>query len=197
MAEQKERSFSPDKPPAEKALYIVNRFASVDINKIHTLDHLNVALTDVGPSLQSLIWVYGTYGVLEGEAPGYGSRGKLPKMQYILKRSVGEGDITAYESTRDMLRLYHFKGQGNYKSMSYILEMPTHDDILPGTGFTNDRPYALARDMRGEKTLHHNPGREPNDPQVQQGFARVLQDTLKDIMEGVKPVKLPERWEWE
>ncbi len=199
--EKRETPFGPlpqeDVDAAEyaRSLESLRRFAGVDITGIRNLEDLSARASLIGHDIKVVVLAKG--GIQETKFK-YQKSGVLEKTKaidrtYVIRKPVGDHEIIAL-SGEGHANIEGYKLVGGKQLSDYLVRLPTNQDInrLSGSRIS-DESGLHAIDWRSSNAVNYYPSSDPEDPKVNQGFAAVLQDSVKDLLSVLpEPTKIPD-----
>jgi hypothetical protein len=171
----------------EKALENLKRFSGKDISKITTLEELAFEMRFVGKGLQAVVVSSGEIQETKFnyQHPTNGEV-KAVDRTYVIRKPVSGGTIFATSGEKQAY-LDQYRIEGDSQLSNFTAIVPTDDEIRVSDDPFDNMLIASAVDWRGEKTVSYFPAKEPLNKNVLQGYARVVQDGVKNILAVTKP----------
>ncbi len=182
--------FSPVefKPATEfdSAYNRINAYTSVPIDGISDQHRLETSVIGIADALQAAIQFRGK--LTEYTHPSGVKKttrkidGKIPDTEDSLTVYVESDTILLLRTTKD-------------RKIVYEVEFPPNDDFSNGDAEINaDVSYMATEEFAGTDVVRdYAPAYRPSDPETQQGYARLLQRSLKDLVTVIEPpVSIPE-----
>jgi hypothetical protein len=175
----------------EFALENLRRFAKKDVTEIDSLDDLAFDMRFVGKGLRTVVLSSGEIQETKFDYQHPDSdHVKAVDRVRVIRQPVGDGSATITVLLNvNGGRAYidqHRLEDGDELS-NFTATVPTDEEIQASSTMQNRLTTAYAVDWRGGRTVSYYPGNEPNNPQVLQGYAIVVQDGVKNVLEIAKP----------
>lgn len=166
-----------------RSLESLRRFLDIDVGKIKTIEDLSAKTSVVGHDLRTVILAKGEiqetrFGYTK---PGEARPTKAIDRIYVIRKPVGDHTIfaTTYKESAYMGAYVINRGQ---QLSTFNVRLPASSDITVTGEPIKDMQNVSAVDWRGGTTRSYYPAKEPNNHEVQQGFARVLKDGIRDVL---------------
>ena len=160
----------------------------VEVNRLHTLEDLSAVASIVGHDLSVLAVRYGKKREIKTEQfePTVGESISRIEREYVFTRTIGRLEIVVTAgkgySLLSRSRLLGFHG---YPSEELRVSLPSDRDIAIGEKPNVDEQSLYAIDVRRRGKRVYHPTQEPESPEIQQVFARLLKDALSTLREVV------------
>jgi len=169
-----------------RSLEGLKRFVEVaEVNHLCTLEDLSAIASLVGHDIAVLATVYGKKCEKKTEE-FEGTEGEpicRVEREYVFLRSLDRQEIvvTARKSY-SLISWNRLCGFHRWPSEELSVRLPADRDIAIGEKPNVDEQSLYAKDLRrGENKVYH-PTKEPTCSEIQQSFARLLQDVLREII---------------
>lgn len=172
----------------QRALDDLHRFVDeVEVKQLQTLEDLSAVASLVGHNLSV---VAATRGQKREHKTIYTQPGVSEPLShleraYMFAQNLADRQIvlTAGQG-HSLLALYRLCGYPAYRRAELSIRLPADRDIAIGQkpNVGEDSLYVI--DLRGASRDYH-PIKEPHVPHTQQGFAELLKDALRALIEGV------------
>ena len=160
----------------------------VEVNRLHTLEDLSAVASLVGHDLSVLAVTHGKKSERKTEQfePAVGESISRIERVYVFTRSIGRlGIVVTARNGHSLLSRYRLLGFHGYPSEELSVSLPSDRDIAIG-GQPNVDEYSMyATDVRWRGKRVYHPTQEPESPEIQQVFARLLKDALSTLIEVV------------
>src|SRR5260221_898957 len=184
------------------ALQRLQRFLELDPREIQNLEDLSAKVALVGDDLKTV--VLGTGEIQETPFefvnPITGKEVKAIHRVYVIRKPV-TGETAHASNPGAITEIYAGVGKDGIHVARYVyipsthqqlseftVDLPTGMDIQStNSGVIEDMLHIFAVDWRGESTRSFYPARSPLNAGIQQGFTRVLQTAVKDILSVTPP----------
>jgi hypothetical protein len=171
-----------------KPLELLNDFVTMDVSHIDTLDGLSEETERIRQALNAIITHKG-----EQQRISNGSISNTASLEtFEIERMLpGDGEVLLLKTDgeyihidRHIPRVYITRdgGSEDHKEVQYVLEFPVEKSFMETSGFGSIR--AMRRNNPGSVTETIDdflPTCAPESSEVQQGFAVVLQQSLRDL----------------
>jgi hypothetical protein len=171
----------------EKAITNLQRFATEDVEKIRSLDDLSFQMIFVGIGLRTVLVSTGqlkedTYTIRH---PVMGKVEKVRRWHAIDKLLVDGSNIYA-DTNSGTIRVQKSQQTADLKVLDFDIKIPFRETIRTGT-LEHNLYIAHAVDFRSESKGSYYPAHLYDNADVLQGYARVAQEGVKDILSVVPP----------
>ena len=100
----------------------------------------------------------------------------------VQKTALRPGDRREGEPRHICLSKKRRIGWQGYQREELRVRLPVDRDIAIGEGPNVDEQSIYSIDLREGRKRESSPVREPANPAIQQGFARVLKDAVRDLV---------------
>ncbi len=160
----------------------------VDVNRLHTLEDLSAVASMVGHDLSVLAVTHGKKSEIKTEQfePTVGESISHIEREYVFARTIGRLEIVVtVKNGHSLLSRYRLLGFHGYPSEELSVGLPSDRDIAIGGQPNVDEHSMYATDVRRRGKRVYHPTQEPESPEIQQVFARLLKDTLNTLREVV------------
>jgi hypothetical protein len=183
-----------DVPGSEyaKSLRYLNDFVEVDVNTIQTLDDLSARASTVGHDLRTVVLAQ---GVVEQEE-FLDDVGSIRENTAVLRRQIEDYTLEVIATPNGVV-IKKFRGDPDESIDQFSLTLPAKGElnVVRPTGSYNAEAGAFitAVDTRRPPTKGpFFPHQFPQSTEHNQGFARILQEGVKDVVSSVpEPQPLP------
>ena len=176
----------------QRSLDGLQRFVEeVEVNRLHTLEDLSAVASLVGHDLFVLAVTHGKKSEIKTELfePTVGESISRIQREYVFTRTIGRLEIVVtVRNGHSLLSRYRLLGFHGYPSEELSVSLPSDRDIAIGEKPNVDEQSMYATDIRRRGKRVYHPTQEPESPEIQQVFARVLKDaliTLLDVVSGL------------
>jgi len=158
----------------------------VDLRKLQTLEDVSAVASLIGHDLRALAIAKGQKIEKRTELfePGASEPIQSIEKEYVLTISFGDQEVMlvtgnqyAWISKRRII------GFQRYQNEELRVKLPADRDIAIGDKPNVDEASIYAIDLRGNSTIAYHPTLETDNPEIQQGFAHVLKDTVRAVMD--------------
>ena len=106
--------------------------------------------------------------------------------EYVFTRTIGRLKIVVTaRNGKSLLTRYRLLGFHGYPSEELSVRLPSERDIAIGEKPNVDEQSLYAKDLRRRGKRVYHPTKEPESPEIQQVFARLLKDALSTLREIV------------
>ena len=160
----------------------------VDVNRLHTLEDLSAVASIVGHDLSVLAVTLGKKSekkTAQFEPTVGESVGRIER-EYVFIRTLGRMEIVVTaRNGHILLSRYRLLGFHGYPSEELSVSLPSDRDIAIGRQPNVDEQSLYATDVRQREKRVYHPTQEPESPEIQQVFARLLKDALNTLREVV------------
>ena len=171
------------------SLESLQRFVEeVEVNLLHTLEDLSAVASLVGHDLFVLAVTHGKKSERKTEQfePAVGESISRIERVYVFTRSIGRLEIVVTaRNGHSLLSRYRLLGFQGYPSEELSISLPSDRDIAIGERPNVDEQSMHATDVRRRGKRVYHPTQEPESPEIQQVFARLLKDALITLLEVV------------
>ena len=160
----------------------------VDVNRLHTLEDLSAVASIVGHDLSVLAVTHGKKSEIKTEQfePTVGESISHIERVYVFARTIGRLEIVVTSKNgHSLLSRYRLLGFHGYPSEELSVSLPSDRDIAVGEKPNVDEQSLYATDVRQRGKRVYHPTQEPESPEIQQVFARLLKDALSTLREVV------------
>jgi hypothetical protein len=160
----------------------------VEVNRLLTLEDLSAVASIVGHDLSVLAVTLGKKSEKKTEQfePTVGESISRIEREYVFTRTIGRLKIVVTaQNGHSLLTRYRLLGFHGYPGEELSISLPSDRDIAIGEKPNVDELSMYATDIqwRGKRVYH--PTQEPESPEIQQVFARLLKDALSTLREVV------------
>ena len=173
----------------QRSLDGLQRFVEeVEVNRLHTLEDLSAVASLVGHDLSVLAVTLGKKSEKKTEQfePTVGESVGRIEREYVFTRTLGRLEIVVTaRNGHSLLSRYRLLGFHGYPSEELSVSLPSDRDIAIGEKPNVDEQSIYATDIRRRGKRVYHPTQEPESPEIQQVFARVLKDALITLLEVV------------
>jgi hypothetical protein len=160
----------------------------VEVNRLHTLEDLSAVASIVGHDLFVLAVTHGKKSEIKTEQfePTVGESISRIQREYVFTRTIGRLEIVVtVRNGHSLLSRYRLLGFHGYPSEELSVSLPSDRDIAIGEKPNVDEQSMYATDVRRRGKRVYHPTQEPESPEIQQVFARLLKDALSTLIEVV------------
>jgi len=160
----------------------------VEVNRLHTLEDLSAVASIVGHDLSVLAVTHGKKSKIKTEQfePTVGESITRIEREYVFTRTIGRLEIVVTaKNGHSLLSRYRLLGFHGYPSEELSVSLPSDRDIAIGEKPNVDEQSMYATDIRRRGKRVYHPTQEPENPEIQQVFARLLKDALSTLREVV------------
>jgi hypothetical protein len=160
----------------------------VEINRLHTLEDLSAVASLVGHDLSVVAVTRGKKSEKKTEQfePAVGESIGRVEREYVFTRTLGRLEIVVTaRNGHSLLSRYRLLGFHGYPSEELSVSLPSNRDIAIGEKPNVDEQSMYATDLRRRGKRVYHPTQEPESPEIQQVFARLLKDALTTLREAV------------
>ena len=160
----------------------------VDVNRLHTLEDLSAVASIVGHDVSVLAVTHGKKSEIKTEQfePTVGESISRIQREYVFTRTIGRLEIVVTaRNGHILLSRYRLLGFHGYPSEELSISLPSNRDIAIGKKPNVDEQSMYATDLRWRGKRVYHPTQEPESPEIQQVFARLLKDALSTLREVV------------
>lgn len=170
------------------ALENLARFAEKDVNAIKTLRELTWEMRFVGRGLRSVILSNGKVQRTEFTRWDF-KRGKekVAKVDHFILEPVREEIEFSASLGEGKVHLGQSKIAGNDHVPNFSASIPISEEIQASDDASRSMLVASATVWHNRKMINYYPAKEPNNTGTLQGYARTVQDSIKDILTIAKP----------
>jgi len=182
----------------QRSLDGLQRFVEeVEVNRLHTLEDLSAVASIVGHDLFVLAVTHGKKSEKKTEQfePTVGESISRIEREYVFTRTIGRLEIVVTaRNGHSLLSRYRLLGFHGYPSEELSVSLPSDRDIAIGEQPIVDELSMYATDVRRSGKRVYHPTQEPESPEIQQVFARLLKDalsTLSEVLSGLACVPRP------
>lgn len=175
-----------------RSLARLKEFLDVDVDGIQNIKDLSSKTAMVGHDLRIVILAKGKIQETEFEytKPGKKQPTKAIDITRVIREPVGNHNIFA-TSVEDIVAIDAYRTVNNRQLSIFTVHLPAFKDIAVSKNPMDNALIASAVDFR--RTTIYYPAKESNNPAIQQGFARVLKDGIRDILSVLpSPSKIPD-----
>jgi hypothetical protein len=199
MLTQEERASSPwpweeeviSAAEYSRSLQGLNHFLEeTEVSQLDTVEDVSAVASLVGHDVHALAVAKGQKIEKKMAEPEPGACEPLGRIEreYVFTKGIGDRQVVVTASNGHTLiserRRVGF-GFGGYYSEVLRVRLPSDRDIAIGEKPIVNEQSIYAIDLREEKRREYHPAKEPENAEIQQGFTRVLKDTLRDIVYGL------------
>ena len=172
----------------QRSLAGLKRFVEqVEIYNLQTLEDLSAVASLVGHDMYVIAATQGQKIEQKTEQfePGVHEPISHMKRIYIFSYRIADREIVVNASKEhSLLALYRLCGIQGYRSSQLSVRLPADRDIAIGNLPKVDEQSLYVLDFRGARRAYY-PVKEPDNPEIQQGFAQLLKDALGVLNEVV------------
>jgi len=165
----------------QRSLEGLKRFVEeVEVNRLHTLEDLSAVASLGGHDVAVLAVTQGKKIEKKTEQfePTMGEPIRRVEREYVFTHSLGRLEIVVTASKgHSLISRYRLCGIHRYPSEELSVRLPSERDIAIGEKPNVDEQSMYAKDSRRGKRVYH-PTQEPESPEIQQVFARLLRDCV-------------------
>lgn len=152
----------------------------VTINNLMTLEDLSAVASLVGHDVTVLAVTQGAR--CEQKKPGESTAMPHIKWEYVFSRVFGRMEVEVAASEGEcVLSRYYLLGFSRYRSQELSIRLPADRDIAVGQKPNVCGQCLYAKDTSAVARMYY-PTREPQSPEIQQVFARLLKELLREIL---------------
>ncbi len=173
------------------ALNSLKRFlTAVDINQLQTLEDVSAIASLVGHDLRVLAVTNGQLGEEKIEYLGLGISDTLRNSQKMYSFRISVNGLNLTVSAWDgYVNISQFRSVGfqGYQCEILRIKLPSDRDIAIGNRPNVEEQSLYAFDLRGAIKEQYLPTSEPSNAKIQQGYMRLLQECLEDIVSILAP----------
>lgn len=170
----------------------LKRFVELDVSRIKTIEDLSAEASLLGEELQRVVVSSGEIQETNFDYQNSitGDEHKAVDRTWVIRKPVGDHKIVAHATKRSKITgkdvggavIDAYRIVGGRQLSLFNIKLPVGQDI----GVTGDPILDIlgvgAVDWRSGKAVSYYPAEEPNNSDVQQGFAKVLQDGLREVL---------------
>ena len=161
----------------------------VEVHDLQTLEDLSAVTSLVGHDMYVVAATQGQK--IEQKTPRFEPTASEPisriERTYIFTHRLANREIVVTATKEhSLLVLYRFCGFQRYRSVELSVRLPADQDIAIGVLPNVDEQSLYVIDFRGARRAYH-PAKEPDNPQIQQGFAQLLKEALNTLSEVLCP----------
>lgn len=171
------------------SLESLQRFVEeVEVNRLHTLEDLSAVASIVGHDLFVLAVIHGKKSEIKTEQFELivGESISRIEREYVFTRTIGRLEIVVTaRNGQSLLSRYRLLGFHGYPSEELSVSLPSDRDIAIGEKPNVDEHCMYATDVRWKEKRVYHPTQEPESPEIQQVFVRLLKDALSTLREVV------------
>jgi hypothetical protein len=160
----------------------------VEVNRLQTLEDLSAVASLVGHDVSVLVVTQGKKIEKKTEQfePTVGESIRRVEREYVFTRCIGRLEIVVTaKKGHSLLSRYRLLGFHGYPSEELSVRLPSERDIAIGEKPNVDEQRLYAKDLRRRGKRVYHPTKEPESPEIQQVFARLLKDALRDVVSGL------------
>jgi hypothetical protein len=160
----------------------------VEVNRLHTLEDLSAVASLVGHDLFVLAVTHGKKSERKTEQfeLAVGESISRIEREYVFARTIGRLEIVVTaRNGHSLLSRYKLLGFHGYRGEELNVSLPSDRDIAIGVKPNVDEQCLYAIDVRWRGKRVYYPTQEPESPEIQQVFARLLKDALSTLREVV------------
>lgn len=169
-----------------RSLEGLKRFVEVvEVDHLHTLEDLSAIASLVGHDIAVLAVAYGKKYEKKTEEFEPTVREPICRVErkYVFIRTVDRQEIVVTARKGYCLISWNrLCGFHRWPSEELSLRLPTDRDIAIGEKPNVDEQSLYAKDLRRDENKVYHPTKEPMRSEIQQSFARLLQDVLREII---------------
>jgi hypothetical protein len=173
----------------QRSLEGLQRFVEeVEVNRLQTLEDLSAVASLVGHDVSVLVVTQGKKIEKKTEQfePTVGESIRRVEREYVFTRCIGRLEIVVTaKKGHSLLSRYRLLGFHGYPSEELSVRLPSERDIAIGEKPNVDEQSLYAKDLRRRGKRVYHPTQEPESPEIQQVFARLLKDALRDVVSGL------------
>lgn len=153
---------------------------AVTINDLMTLEDLSAVASLVGHDATVLAVTRGTR--CEQKMSGELTAMPQAKWGYVFSHVLGRLEVEVAASEGEcVLSRYRLMGFHRYRSEELSIRLPADRDMAVGQKPNVGERTLYAKDSRAVARMYY-PTREPQSPEIQQVFARLLKELLRQIL---------------
>ena len=170
-----------------RSLQGLSRFLEqVDLRKLQTLEDVSAVASLIGHDLRALAIAKGQKIEKRTELfePGASEPIQSIEKEYVLTISFGDQEVMLVTGNQyTCISKRRIIGFQRYQNEELRVKLPADRDIAIGDKPNVDEASIYAIDLRGNSTIAYHPTLETDNPEIQQGFAHVLKDTVRAVMD--------------
>lgn len=152
----------------------------VSINDLMTLEDLSAVASLVGHDAAVIAVTQGTR--CEQKIPGELTAMPHVKWGYVFSHVLGRQEVEMTASEGEcVLSRYRLMGFHHYRSEELRVRLPANRDMAVGQKPNVGEQTLYAKDTRAATRMYY-PTREPQSPEIQQVFARLLKGLLRELL---------------
>ena len=174
----------------QRSLQGLRRFvAEVDVSALYTLEDVSAVASLVGHDLRLLAMTQGKKNERKSLRLEYGASELISRVEreYIFTRYLEDREIVVSASNGHSLILERRTvGFQRYQREELRVVLPSDRDIAFGNRPNVGEQSLYEVDLRGGGRREYHPLREPENAQIQQGFAGVLKDAIREVLSVIK-----------
>ena len=172
----------------QRSLAGLKRFVEeVEVHDLHTLEDLSAVASLVGHDMYVVAVTQGQKIEHKTEQfePGVSEPINRIERTYVFSHRLADREIVVTASKEhSLLALYRLCGFQGYRSAELSVRLPADRDIAIGALPNVDEQSLYILDFRGARSAYY-PVKEPENPEIQQGFAHLLKDALSTFSKVV------------
>jgi hypothetical protein len=160
----------------------------VEVNRLHTLEDLSAVASIVGHDLFVFAVTHGKKSERKTEQLELAVGESISRIEreYVFARTIGRLEIVVTaRNGHSLLSRYKLLGFHGYPGEELSVSLPSDRDIAIGEKPNVDEHSMYAKDLRWRGKRVYHPTQEPESPEIQQVFARLLNDALSTLREVV------------
>ena len=172
----------------QRSLAGLKRFVEeVEVQDLHTLEDLSAVASLVGHDIYVVAVKQGQK--IEQKTEQFEPSACEPishiERTHVLTHRLADQEIVVTASKgHSLLALYRLCGFQGYRRAELSVRLPSNRDIAIGVLPNVDEQSLYVLDYRGTRRAYY-PVKEPENPEIQQGFAQLLKDALSPLFEVV------------
>lgn len=172
----------------EKAVRNLNRFAEKDLSEIASFDDLAFEMRFVGIGLRAVILSTGEINELpvDPRHTATGIVGAIDRVHELEGVKDGKKILATAKSGKVYVGQSVMEGEREEKA-EFETELPSDKAMRVSGDRFEDEMVTFAMDWRGEKSVVYNPALHPENAEVRQGYAKVVQDGVKAVLGIARP----------
>jgi hypothetical protein len=178
-------ALEPDQVTCEQyalAFHTLEEAAGKDVSKILILSSLSANFSLVGDDIKTLILGGGEIQTTSFKGPFRGKQNvSMVDRAWVIRKPVGDHEIVATTHGNVVsVEAYHIR-DGQQLSL-FNFSMPIHTEFRSTGNRLKDMMSLHATDWRDGHVVSYNPSVQPDNASIQQGFARIVQDGLRELL---------------
>jgi hypothetical protein len=169
----------------ERAIQDLSEFLTLDTSGLQTIEDLSAEASVISKDLRHVVLAAGNIQETKFDYTDAAGIHQAVDRTWVIRKPVNDHAIFVTANSRSTY-IDAYRNEGRDQASIFNVHLPA-GDITSSSDPLRNSSQVYAVDWRGGRTTSYYPANEPNNPQVQQGFARVLQDAVRDVLAVVPP----------